>query len=141
MSCVPAGTGIATASGQRNIEEIQVKDLILSYNVRTKVRELRRVSNVFVRESTSLVAIFLDNGDKLMCTAEHPVYVDKIGFVEAGNLDKYMGYFIVGVEKYPRIKSVVLISGRREKVYNLEVEINNNYFANNILVHNCIAFA
>jgi len=141
MSCVPAGTGIATASGQKNIEEIQVKDLVLSYNVRSKVRELRRVSNIFVRESSSLVAIFLDNGDKLICTAEHPVYVDKIGFVDAGNIDKYVGYFIVGVEKYPRIKSVVLISGRKEKVYNLEVEINNNYFANNILVHNCTAFA
>lgn len=38
---------------------------------------------------------------------------------------------------YERVKSVKKISERPEKVYCLEVEGNNNFFANSILVHNC----
>jgi len=140
----------------RPICEIEPGDYVRSFNHDTGRVEKRRVLRRFVRPCGDLVRVTLRNGRVIVCTPNHPIWTDK-GYVEASRLDRTM---MVGThdEEERRCEegcSLVLVgvdsvevlerSGNERfaelcpdgLVYNLEVQGNNNYFADGILVHNC----
>lgn len=71
----------------KNIEDIKVGDLVLSYNLKNGLKEYKKVLNTFNRDSDELYIINLVNGNKIEATEEHPFYVHKKGWVEAKNLE------------------------------------------------------
>lgn len=137
FACFTAGTPIAVVGGSKSIENIQVGDYVESYNFAKNQVESKLVTNVFKKQSKTLVKLKVNN-EIIETTAEHPFYVDKIGWVEARNLslgDKvktHNGKFATIDSK--EINNLDLPIN----VYNFEVEGNHNYFVGNsgVLVHN-----
>lgn len=63
----------------RNIEDISIGDKILSFNENTHEKELKLVTRVFSRVSRDLITLKFSNGNKLVCTPEHPIATNANG--------------------------------------------------------------
>jgi RHS repeat-associated protein len=133
--CFEAGTEILTAEGNKNIEDIQVGDWVLSENPVTGEVEYKQVTETFVRRTEQLVDLYVD-GQKISTTGEHPFWTPDKGWVEAKDL-------VVGSLVVTEDGRVVDIDGMEHKtgsftVYNFSVEGFHSYFVSDlgILVHN-----
>lgn len=73
--CFVAGTEISLANSDvKNIEDIQVGDLILTYNHKSNEIENKEVQNIIHKNVDSTVKYTFDNDDTLECTLDHPLY-------------------------------------------------------------------
>ena len=132
--CFPAGTLIDGVP----IEAIEIGDKVNAYNHKTRSIEKRRVKYLFKRRMPDVMIII---NNFLICTPNHPIFegVSK-RYVNAEDL-KIGDLLLAQWENKPAVREVKSIQYfypcSRDYVYNLEVEGLNNYFANNILVHNC----
>jgi hypothetical protein len=89
--CFPEGVEITTQSGDKKIEKIEIGDVNLSYNEDEQKLVHNKVLEVYSRQySGVMVIIELENGVHIPCTPEHPVFVEKYGWVEAKNLTEDM---------------------------------------------------
>lgn len=131
--CFLAGTMIDTPKGRQTIEQLQKGDKVWSIN-ESGEKEESIIGQVEILASPSYYTL----NNHIQVTAEHPFYVyitpgvNHIITVE--NLVKGM-YLVTdgGVEELRDIKYNI----EAVVVYNLiNVEPNNNYFANGYLVHN-----
>lgn len=110
---------------------------ILSYNHHEKRKEYKPVLRSYLTSRSSSVVTVKDiaSGFNVEVTPDHEI-ATKNGYVEARNLrgsDQLItskGYSSRGI--------IVTDGGNRKEVYDIEVEDNNNFFANDILVHNCV---
>ena len=78
-------TLIATAEGNRPIVEIQVGDYVWAENIETGEKALKRVTEVFEKETTTLVHVTV-NGETINTTETHLFYVENKGWTEAVEL-------------------------------------------------------
>jgi len=144
--CFPAGTMI----DGRPIQDIRPGDYVNSYNHWTERIEVRKVVRTFARKrKNDLVKVTLVNGASFVCTYNHPVHTREDAYVPAGFLTNETVLFNQGTTdaEYVALASVERYepgSGAQhgevregDTVYNFEVDINHNYFANGVLVHNC----
>ncbi len=145
-NCFIAGTLVLTASGNKKIEDIEVGDEVWSYDEETGEKSLKKVVRLFGNKTDKWIHLLFKNDatkeiEKLVCTPEHPFYVEHLGWVEANKLlenDKVLLYnntvaTLIGKEVEP-LKIA-------EATYNFEVEDYHTYYVGeeNILVHNdCI---
>lgn len=154
--CFVAGTKVSGI----NIEEIQKGDYVHSYNHIIGEVELKKVLNTFKKptKETILKIILKDNiGEPIYCTENHRVFVankgyqyakdiksgDELSSLQFNSFDRQSSKE-TGIQRVQSVEiyeqSSVRESDRNIKtdfVYDIEVEDNHNYFANNILVHNC----
>lgn len=160
--CFVAGTHISTECGVKNIEDIKVGDIVLSYSHEYSpeikhscpATEYKSVKTIWKNKLKSkyLIEIVYDDdrcyphkrNTTLYCTPEHPLFCGhEIGYIKAENLtlnnklfyDSEYSWF--GGLSSVNILSINKIKANCKFVYNFEVEDNHNYFANGILVHNC----
>jgi ribonucleoside-diphosphate reductase alpha chain len=134
-ACFPGGTLITTDDAKKNIEDVEVGDLVLTHRGRLQpvVGLMQRVVDEplvrLVSESVSLVA-----------TANHPIRVRS----QAGSGDSWKnatdvanGEFVVMGDD--TIREVLLIESIpfNGTVYNFQVEEDESYVANGVVVHNC----
>lgn len=147
--CFVAGTKISLEDKtQKNVEDIQIGDIVLSYNFNTSMVEKQKVRGVGSRKVDKTVKYTFEDDTILESTLDHPIYSRQIGWVSQDpkyTLNVYglttrqaeVGIKILkedGTESL--IKSVDIIS-EVVIVYNVKVvENNHNFFANNLLVHN-----
>ena len=85
-------------------------------------------------ENQQTLDIILENGVKINCTYDHKIYIDLFQCVEARilNVGDYV-YTKDGLEKITEIND-----GGIKDVYDiLNVGTNNNFYSNDVLVHNC----
>ena len=147
--CFVAGTEISLASGDvKNIEDIQVGDLVLTYNHETNEIEHKEVEQVIHKNVDSTVKYVFDNGDVLECTLDHPLYSIAGQYVSYKPEQSKLQYGLevgqteVGTKILLQDGSSLEIVSIEEKqgkvtVYNLhDVKDNHNFFANKMLVHN-----
>ncbi|MEM7183720.1 MAG: polymorphic toxin-type HINT domain-containing protein, partial [Spirochaetota bacterium] len=135
-TCFVAGTLVKTNNGFKKIEEIQVGDLVLSWNEKTGQRNYQKVKQVFQRKTDLIYTVKYQDGTKLETTWNHPFYIEGKGFVQVKDLQ--VGNFSHTVnDKLSEISSISQ-DDREEVVYNFEVEENHTYYVGNsgILVHN-----
>ena len=141
--CFVGDTYITTDSGERYISRINVGDKVLTRNGYKKV--LLKHENGFkvIRHYTFLL------GDGTIvsqnCTIDHAICTNK-GFIPIEDIEK--GDFIYksnlfGIEKEDMLlkcKVVEIFKGDffNQLVYDLTVEDDHEYFANGILVSNCM---
>src|SRR5699024_2117260 len=102
--------------------------------------EFRRV--LFRSEIYSLK---VEKNVETFVTPEHPIRVKEVGknenkWVKVKDLNKDKHHVQLGNFKYSHIEKLQLLS-TDETVYNFEVEDDNSYVANNMVVHNCQAFS
>ena len=147
--CFPA---TATVDGKPLIS-IKSGDIITSYNHARGSIEKRKVLHVFKRKPSALIRVWLKSGQSIVCTPNHPFWVEGKGYIAAQKLteDDYVVHLHClpesGLVGKARVDSVEVLQPTGDGtfgglcpdgfVYNLEVEGNHNYFVDGILVHNC----
>lgn len=154
--CFTAGHKITLKDGVvKNIEDIQKDDLVLTHKNRYKrvVKPMKKVAN-------HIYYIKMIGEDKILeVTEEHPFYVINKNFDKINNKPKWVDvkdlnkdvYFLLKHISKDTISSKKSICGKYElveieymkkeykevEVYNFEVEKDNSYVVENIIVHNC----
>ena len=124
--CFLAGTKITMSDGtEKNIEDIQIGDYVISYNLEKGRYEKAKVARTFEHKG---VPHYLVINKVLRVTPNHPIYSEG-RWVRADSLKEGDKLFIGWVETIEKVYGSAT-------VYNLEVEKNHNYFAEGVLVHN-----
>lgn len=157
--CFVAGTQVTLADGRsKNIEDLKLGEKVLTYDEVTGRQTLRPIKEVFHHsESFSpLYTITLINGKKLTSNDVHPFYLPDWGrYVSAEDIfysfqrDPFINLLnangermlIANVKK--TVESVKLYNIHVNGLYDTkdkEADINHNYYANDILVHNMKAY-
>lgn len=140
MDCLSGDANIITPEGVRSIASIvESGDLpmVLSFNHETGIREWRPVIATRKVEDRQIVRIHTRSGRVIECTPDHRVYTGR-GYVAAANLvagDRLTE--VCSCEAGDVVASVQHVRGTGIDVYDLQVAGNRNFFANEILVHNC----
>ena len=133
--CLASGTSIITFTGKKNIEDIQPGERVLGWDENKQNYVWNTVEKSICNGEKEVLLIKI--GEKYVkATGDHPFYTTR-GWVEASKLTKEDS--VLCCEHYIKIESI-LISGI-EKVYDLiNAKPFPNFFANEILVHNCPYF-
>ena len=147
--CFVAGTQIKTGEGFKSIEDIVIGDSVLTWNFEKEVFETKEVKNIFSKLVSKTVKYYFENEVSVECTVDHPIYVKDKGWCayepNESNLTYNLESPIVKIEVgdevhtlYGNLKLTEIIEYNDDvMVYNLhEVADNNNFYANDILVHN-----
>ncbi|UOQ68851.1 polymorphic toxin-type HINT domain-containing protein [Hymenobacter volaticus] len=140
-ACFPVGTPVAVEGGYKNIEDIQVGELVWSWHEETGNLALKPVLQTMQRESDALVELRL-GADVVQATPEHPFWVN-------GNW-KVAGELVVGDAVLRSdgltmpVSEVVHHTEQPVTVYNFEVADWHTYLVSwwMFVVHNatiCLA--
>lgn len=147
--CFVKGTKITMSDKSlKNIEDVIIGDMVYSYDEINNEKVINKVTQKFSPTRNDLIEILLENGEKLTSTQEHPYYVFDKGWssykpeitkeyhnLTVSNLE--IGDYLVDFDDNNiEIVDIKVIDTDSVKTYNFTVECNNNYYANNILVHN-----
>jgi len=138
--CFVAGTLVATAVGLMPIEAIEPGAFVEGWNETTQQTEWRAVTAQQVRRDVPTYAIGIEDEREgswlLTTTAEHPIYVATVGYVEAARLEPGQ-WLVTNSGAGSRVVSVAA-TGATETVYNLTVDGTESYFVgpSPVLVHN-----
>lgn len=135
--CLTGNTLVITERGEVPISAVTTDDCVLTHDGSFQ----RVLWSGMTSELEMIVAFETLGGTVLRGTASHPIYTENRGWVPLGAIcngdilvthDARYGTYCYAVSK------CASLTGVEETVYNLHVENNHNFFANGILVHNCI---
>lgn len=147
--CFVAGTKITLGDGTfKNIEDIEIGEEVLTYNFKTEKNEPRKVRELSKKSGTPTIQYTFSDGSTLHATHDHPLYSPDSGWVSDDPVftsEKY-NFKTEGIKEGTTILksdgSVVSVTGKqnveeRVDVFNLRsVEVNHNFYANELLAHN-----
>ncbi|WP_208859275.1 polymorphic toxin-type HINT domain-containing protein, partial [Leptospira harrisiae] len=147
-TCFVAGTKVHTKDGLKNIEDIQVGDVVLSKSDETGEVSYRKVVNTFIRQTDAIYSVSFADGTILETTWNHPFRVKKQGhalekfsiettdWVQAKDL--HPGDVALGADGRELVVTDITIDERVETVYNFEVDEYHTYFVGEVgvWVHN-----
>ena len=140
-ACFVAETVIRCYGKDKPIVDVKEGDYVLTSD---GYRRVTRFYNNGISRVIYKRLEFCEHHVDLKATANHPVRTSK-GWVNFGELragmllyinDSDMGDSVVNVMQ---LTDVYTLDEYEQNVYNIEVEIAHEYFANGILVHNCDA--
>lgn len=107
--CFPGDTNILTTSGFKRICEITIRDKVIALDDNGNLRK-RRIKKVFKKAPESLVKITLENGNRVYCTANHPILTER-GYINAGYLTHHDSvYCLRGDDGY-----ILSVAGKKEQ--------------------------
>jgi len=152
--CFVAGTKVMMEDGStKNIEDVVVGDIVMSFDFKNDEARASKVNNIFSKNVSKIVTYEFDNGGILKATLDHPLFVNGKGWSsydnELSNSLYNIGEEVYKIEEGDSVKLLnkdvnlikMTISDEEIKVFNLsDVEVNHNYFANDVLVHNRACF-
>jgi len=118
---------------EKNIEDIVVGDRLMTYNESTRTMESDEVMEVSSMMADEIVTVTFSDGVVMKATPNHPFYHLPKKWIQAGDL--VTGDFIVSYSKVKLIDSVER-EKKLEKVYDVSMKNNHNFFAEGVLVHN-----
>lgn len=129
--CFLAGTLISTPLGSRPIELLRRGDTVISFNENTGKKELSKINEIDVLKRKSYYNI----NNSVKATADHPFYTPSGKIKTVKNLK--IGDKLVDSNNNPVVIESIDKVAEDVVVYNLlDVTPNNNYYANDFLVHN-----
>lgn len=138
-SCFAAGTLISLQDQFKNIEDIQIGDIVLSYNEEIHQNEYSIVLQTMVHDVTEEIYDLYIEDEILTVTGIHRFYIRRkhdIKWISVSDL--YIGDYVLFADGnwHPIFKIKVKV--RSLLVYNFEVSHNHNYYVgcNQILAHN-----
>ncbi len=124
-ACFVAGTRVMMADGTtKPIEEVKDGDWVLSRCEGCVGTVARPVSQTFSRSVSQTTTVRFDNGGEVVTTAEHPFWVEGVGWTAASRLTPADN--VATPDGSLRVVSVVTTAGAR--VYNFEVSGTHTYF-------------
>jgi len=140
MYCFLKGTKVATEKGYKDIDKIEVGDVVLSYNIETGKNEYKKVTKVFYHpnQQDTLYSIAI-NGKVVEASSAHKFFIktsDGFDWISAKDLE--IGDIVKDSDG--NYLSITNITSKPilDDLYNIEVEENHNYYVteSEILVHN-----
>lgn len=146
--CFAAGTQIQVSGSRQNIEDIVEGDVVATFNHSSNEVEYKRVLKTLVKENESVIKYSFENNTELIATPDHPLYVFGTGYAsyDPVRTKTDSGLDVLQIKIGDAIQDFdghdVIITNIEEQenpitVYNLsEVEGNNNFYAEHLLVHN-----
>jgi len=109
---------------------------ILSYNHVTNTTEYKNIVAKKKKESDDIIEVLTVNKKCLVSTASHRYYVKDNGYIEGSKLNVLNELVTLSGKDY--VRNIEKVNKSKVTVYDIQVEGNHNFFANNVLVHNCI---
>lgn len=139
--CFVAGTMIDTNIGKMDIKdlhEMKDKPKVLSYNHKKKKQEYKRiVASREVKKKSYHMTIETTEGNTVTCTPDHPFYIVGEGYVPICKA-KTSGKFLTNSNTYDTSTDFDIYPSDNTIFYDIQVEDNHNFYAGNLLVHNCL---
>jgi predicted phage terminase large subunit-like protein len=134
--CFVAGTMVSTPHGPVEIEKLNPGDTVFAFDGARKVSST--IQFIATRESESLWYLRTLAGREFICTGSHRIYkVTEDRYVRADSLSFGDALLTEKLTQDPIVEIHEQFSDP-ELVYDIQVEINRNFFADGILVHNCV---
>lgn len=148
--CFIAGTKISLGdNSEKNIEDVVVGDVVLSFNEQTKEQESKEVVGLKSPVHDDLVKYTLANGTEITSTYDHPYYVNGLTLAsyrpEWTNKRYDLPSEVVQIKEEDivnlldgesKIVSIEELERIDTQTYIITVKDNHNFYANGILVHN-----
>lgn len=132
--CFPYHTKIGTPLGQQSIGDIEVGDIVLSFNSVSGVFTNRQVIKKIVHYPMRIFEVRIKNGTSLFVTDAHSL-LTKRGYISVANLKNGDCLFVQGnIMSYVTLNEVVP-TNRVEAVYNLIVADEFNFIADGFVAH------
>jgi ribonucleoside-diphosphate reductase alpha chain len=140
-ACFPEGTRVITAEGFKAIEKIETDDLVLTHEGRFRrvAKTMQRqvdedlirltIGNQVVTATGNHPILALRNGDRRWVPAEDLMLGEAVFTMPNGESARPMGIAapVIQIERIPFAGTV----------YNFQVEEDESYVANGVVVHNC----
>ena len=154
-NCLPAGTMVKTEIGDISIDTLcrsKHRPRVATY-LEDGTTRYRRIEATRTTRSRHLLEVQTAGGHRLGCTPEHRVFVHGRGYIEAKDLrpgdqlvclKEPVEHALSRLPHDPPQVEVHTVSTVRDRsrgsvpVYDLQVEGENNFFAEGVLVHNCL---
>lgn len=133
LACIAEGTKISCVNGLKNIEDVQVGDLVYCYDNEGQI-QIRKVLNKYdngVRDCIQLCT----NNSTLVCTPDHLIKTNH-GWKQAHSVQGDQLYMYLESKRRTEQCEAIIPVGLAH-VWDLEVEEFHNFIANEICVHNC----
>ncbi|RHX83649.1 polymorphic toxin-type HINT domain-containing protein, partial [Leptospira stimsonii] len=137
-TCFVAGTPVHTKDGLKKIEEIQVGDMVLSWDEKAGKNSYKKVKELFVHDVELLFDVEIGDDTLLQTTWNHPFWVvGKNTWVEVKDLNVGDIVLLSNGSQTP-VTGLRYYDVPSTKVYNVEVEDNHTYYVgeDGVLVHN-----
>ena len=137
--CFASGTLITTNHNYKNIEDVKIGDIVLSYNEKTKKNEYSKVLQTMIHNVYEKIYSLFVKNDKLKVTGNHRFLVihnNEQKWIEAADLQ--VGDLVLFANGSLHQISKIDTQLRFMTVYNFEVSNTHNYYVgeNQILAHN-----
>jgi len=134
--CFLEGTEVTMYDGtKKDIKLLNVGDIVMSFNLLGKINS-SKVSQIYKKKVIGYYVISTNNSE-LKVTSKHPIYIGNGKFQLVKNLR--IGDEIIRSYKNEffneKVTDISFIN-EEEEVFNMHVENDNTYFANDIAVHN-----
>ena len=138
-SCFAAGTIVALNNYYKNIEDIKIGDIVLSYNEKTKKNEYSKVIQTMIHNVYEKIYDLFIKNDKLVVTGNHRFLItrnNKQKWVQAADIQ--IGDYVLLADGSLYKISKINIQTRFLTVYNFEVSNTHNYYVgeSQVLAHN-----
>lgn len=119
-------------------EQSSILPMIKTVNTETGEVEWQKLAGaVLTRKNAEVFEVTdISTGRTIKATADHLIWTRNRGYVKVCELKEDDSLMIESEEGNE--KGLVVKNTRNEDVYDIAVENNHNFFANGILVHNCV---
>jgi phage terminase large subunit len=132
--CFIGSTKISTPFGQKNMADLMEGDLVLTQYGINKI--VKKFSNG-TKEVCKYYLNLEDNKTQIItCTPDHKIHTQELGWIPISSLKK--GMTVTHIRNLTVVMGVQEYHVERQPVFDLMVENDHSYFAENILVHNCM---
>lgn len=86
--CLSGDTLVQTRDGEKELQNIEIGDLVKSYNTKTRKNEYKEVSDFAMTNPKTKVMKITDEeiGKTITCTPEHKIWTENRGYVQAKDL-------------------------------------------------------
>jgi len=138
-SCFVAGTLVSTIDNFKNIEDIKVGDIVLSYNEQTQQNEYSQVLQTMIHATIEPIYTLYIRNEQLRVTGIHKFLIkrnDIIDWIKAEDLK--LGDWVLFADGTWHLILDIDVNVEAQIVYNFEVSHNHNYYVGEyqILAHN-----
>lgn len=134
--CIAEGSLITMSDGTlKPIEDVRVGDKVISFD--GKVFSGKTVTAAWDNGVKDVVEVTLEDGISLRCTPDHRLLTQD-GWKESSKLSSDDWVYTPRRIMCVCIPVKSIKKAGKSKVYDLTVEDNHNFIANNIVCHNCI---
>jgi len=138
--CIPLTEPIVMSDGSiKAIGDIEVGDLVLSYNFITKKIEIKQVLEVFENGKQKIFQVNVEGRRRVTCTSNHPIYTVERGWLTIDD-GLEVGFHVLTLTGNKKDVEQTLITSIKEDgeedTRDISIEDNYNFFVDKILVHN-----